>query len=163
PLLGAVDVQGPRHGAAQAAQVRAAARVVGVVGVAAHALLFAGRILQGHLDAHLVLVLVDVNGLVQGVVALVEELDDLGHAAGAADLGHGPLAQGGDGLGPHAVQAGGGLVGALVELGPGADGGHDDFQGRPAGLGVDVHGDAAAVVRDADAAVHVDLDLDGRA
>src|SRR5262249_10792729 len=38
--------------------------------------------------------------------------------------------------------------------------GHHDLEGRLADLGVRVHGDAAAVVADGDAAVHVDLHLD---
>ena len=67
----------------------------------------------------------------------------------AADLGLDPFAQGGDRLGADAVQAGGDLVGVLVELGPGADGRQDDFQRRPLGLGMLLDGNAAAVVGDA--------------
>src|SRR5262249_45631452 len=70
-----------------------------------------------------------------------------------------PFAQGGDGLGADAVQPGGDLVGALVELGAGAHGGHDHFKGGALGLVMLFDGDAAAVVVDADAAVHVDLDV----
>src|SRR5204863_5017627 len=77
----------------------------------------------------------------------------------AADLGLGPFAQRGDRLGADAVQAGAGLVAALVELGAGAGHGHDDFERTDAGLGVQADGDAAAVVADADTAVHVDLDV----
>ena len=58
------------------------------------------------------------------------------------------------------MQAGGSLVGALVELGPGADGGEHDFQRRPAHFGMDVDGNAAAVVGHAEAAVVVDFHVD---
>src|SRR5207244_4192208 len=56
----------------------------------------------------------------------------------------------------HAVQAGGDLVGGVVELGAGADGGQHQLQRRAAGVAVQVDGDAAAVVGDAEAAVDVD-------
>src|SRR5206468_3135885 len=41
-----------------------------------------------------------------------------------------------------------------------ADGGQHDLERRPPGLGVLLDGDAAAVVADQQAAVHVDLDVD---
>ena len=99
------------------------------------------------------------------------ELLDVGHGdaalifldkdlAAAADLGFGPVGKRRDRLGPHAVQAGGGFVGALVELGPGTHGREHDFQRRPAHLGMNVNRDAAAIVGDAQAAVIVDLHMD---
>src|SRR5205823_4866568 len=78
----------------------------------------------------------------------------------AIDAGLGPFGQGGDGFGADPVQAGGSLVGALVELGAGAEGGEHDLERGPADLGMNVHGDAAAVVRHRQAAVHVDGDVD---
>src|SRR5262249_10092747 len=92
-----------------------------------------------------------------GLAALVLLDVDL---AVTADLGLGPLGERGDGLGAHAVQAGGGLVGALVELGAGADGRQHDFERGPAGVWGDVHGGAGAVVGDTEAAVPVDGDVD---
>ena len=196
--------------------MRAAAGVVGVVGVAADALLLAGRVLQGDLDADVVRpscrrrsacasvssvrlrystnsamppsywnvsslpvalvgqldgqALVEEGQLAEAVFervvvegGVVEDLrvgleGDLGAGAAAwpapmsltsvvglaalvllhvdlavaADLGLGPLAQGGDRLGADAVQAGRRLVRALVELGAGADGGQHHFERRPA-------------------------------
>ncbi len=61
--------------------MRAADRVVGVVGVAAHALLVAGRVLQRHLDAHVVHHLFDVDRLVQHFLGAVQVGDELGDAA----------------------------------------------------------------------------------
>src|SRR5262249_57017612 len=78
----------------------------------------------------------------------------------SAHLGLDPLAQRRDRLGAHAVQAGGGLVGALVELGAGAADREHHLQRRPLHLGVLVDGDAAAVVGHAQAAVHLDADVD---
>ena len=99
----------------------------------------------------------DVLDLGDGLAALVLLHVD---PAVALHLGLDPLAQGGDRLGADAVQAGRDLVGALVELGAGADRGQDHFQRRPLRLGVFLDGDAAAVVADAEAAVHVDLHVD---
>jgi hypothetical protein len=61
----------------------------------------------------------------------------------------------------HAVEAARDLVAVLVELTPGMELGHDDLGRRDALLGVDVHGDAAAVVAHRHRAVGVDLDLHG--
>ncbi len=58
------------------------------------------------------------------------------------------------------MEAGRRFVGALVELGPGAHGGEHDLQRRFAILGAYVHRDAAAIVRDAERAVRMNLDLD---
>ena len=70
------------------------------------------------------------------------------------------LRQGVDHRDAHAVQAAGDLVGVVVELAAGMEHGHDHFDGRPAFLGVDVHRNAAAVVRDGDRVVQVDGDAD---
>ena len=51
--------------------------------------------------------------------------------------------------GAHAVQAAGDLVAPAAELAAGVQDGKDHLQGGLAGLGLDVHGDAAAVVHDA--------------
>src|SRR5206468_3954915 len=75
-------------------------------------------------------------------------------------LGLDPLTQGSNGFGADAVQARGNLISILVELGAGADGRHDDFQRRPLGFGMLVHGDSAAVVVHAQAAIDVDLHED---
>ena len=53
-FLVAVGVQRAGQGGAEAGQMRAAARVVGVVGVAADALLLAGGVLKGDLDLDVV-------------------------------------------------------------------------------------------------------------
>ena len=58
-----------------------------------------------------------------------------------------PLAQGVDHAGAHAVEAAGHLVAAAAELAAGVEDGEHHLQGGQAGLGLDVHGDAAAVVR----------------
>ena len=60
------------------------------------------------------------------------------------------LAQGVDHAGADAVQAAGDLVGVVVELAAGVERGEDHLQRALAGLGVDVDGDAAAVVGDRD-------------
>src|SRR5262249_26294111 len=78
----------------------------------------------------------------------------------AVDLGLDPVAERRDGFCPNAVQSGRRLVRALVELGAGADRGHNDFERRPLGLGMLLDWYATAVVADADAAVHADLDVD---
>ncbi len=237
-LLLAVLGETAGYGGAEAGEVGAADRVVGVVGVAADALVVAGGELDGHLDLDVFHHAVDIDGLVddllgpvepehifrdaavvvvdllaagpqvlqlelkaaveesqlaqavlEGVEIKLQVAEDLGvghemdlgavalgradvlhlgdghallvallvGAALAADGGHGPAGEGGHGLGAHAVEAGGGLVGALVELGARAHGGHHHLEGGLAGLGMHVHGDAAAVVAHEDGVVHIDL------
>ena len=63
----------------------------------------------------------------------------------------------------HAVQAARHLVGGVVELAARVELGHDHLNGGDLLLGVDVHGDAAPVVADRDAVVHVEHDFDARA
>jgi len=60
------------------------------------------------------------------------------------------------------VQAAGHLVAGVLaaELAAGVQDGVDDGDGGQAGVGLDVHGDAAAVVGDLDDVVLQDLDLD---
>src|SRR5262249_23560893 len=70
-----------------------------------------------------------------------------------------PFAQGGDRLGAHAVQARGRLVRPLVKLGARPGDGQHHLQGRQPQLRVGLNGNAAAVVGDAEAPVHVDLDV----
>lgn len=60
----------------------------------------------------------------------------------------------------HAVQAAGGGVRAAAELAAGVQLGHDDLDTGEAGFGLDVHGDAAAVVPHLDGAVVVQDDVD---
>ena len=57
------------------------------------------------------------------------------------------------------MEAAGDLVGASAELAAGVEGGHDGFQGGPAGGGVGVHRDAPAIVGDGDLAPPVDGDV----
>lgn len=76
---------------------------------------------------------------------------DLGvHAAGER-VDHGDA---------HAVQAARDGVAAAAELAAGVQDRHDDLDGRPPLGGVQVHGDAAAVVRHAHAAVGLQRDVD---
>ncbi len=65
----------------------------------------------------------------------------------AADFRDQALAQGIDDAGPHAVQAARHLVGVVVKLAAGVQRGEDHLQRALARLGVDVHRDAAAVIR----------------
>ncbi len=58
------------------------------------------------------------------------------------------------------MEAAGGRVGATAELSAGMQLGHDDLDAGQAGLGLDVHGDAAAVVPDLDGGVLVEDHLD---
>ena len=80
-VLFAIGIKGARQGGAEAGQVRAAAGIVGVVGVAADAFLFAGGVLEGHLHADVVDDLVDVEDLVKGLFRAVDPFDELGDAA----------------------------------------------------------------------------------
>ena len=61
------------------------------------------------------------------------------------------------------MQAARHLVGGVVELAARVELGHDHLNGGDLFLGVDVHGDAAPVVADRDAVVHVEHDFDARA
>ena len=79
------------------------------------------------------------------------------------DLDRQPLGQGVDHGGAHAVEAAGDLVAAAAELAAGVEDGVNDLQSGLAGLGLDVHGDAAAVVHHGDGVALVDGDLDLRA
>lgn len=63
----------------------------------------------------------------------------------------------------HAVQTAGHLVGGVVELAARMELGHDHLNGRDLFLGVDVHGDAAPVVTNRDAVVHVKHNFNARA
>lgn len=76
------------------------------------------------------------------------------------DLDLQPLAEGVDHAGAHAVEAAGHLVAAAAELTAGVEDGVDNLQGGPPGLGLDVHGDAAAVVGDGDDVALPDDDVD---
>ena len=93
----------------------------------------------------------------------------LRHAAGivlavalavAAHRDRQPLGQGVDAGHAHAVQAAGDLVAVVVELAAGVQFGHDHLHRGHAFLGMDVHGDAAAVVAHGDAVVGVQDDGD---
>ena len=67
-----------------------------------------------------------------------------------------PLAQGIHHRGAHAVQAAGHLVAPAAELAAGVEHGEHHLQSGPPGLGLDVHGDAPAVVGDGDGVSGVD-------
>ena len=93
----------------------------------------------------------------------------LGHAAHVAlevdlavlvDRHLAPLGQRVHHRGAHAVQAARDLVGVLVELAAGVELGHDHLEGAHLLGGVDVHGDAAAVVLDGDDVASLDADGD---
>ena len=76
------------------------------------------------------------------------------------DLDLQPFAQGVDHAGAHAVEAAGDLVAPAAELAAGVEHGENHLQGGQARLGLDVHGDAAAVVGDSDGVALVDGDGD---
>ena len=78
----------------------------------------------------------------------------------AADLDAHRLREGIDDRRPHAVEAAGDLVGSAAELPACVEGGHDGFEGGPAGGCVQVCGDAATVVADGDGVVFVERDED---
>ena len=77
--------------------------------------------------------------------------------------GFDPLAQGCDRLGADAVQACRYLVGVLVEFRPGTDSRHDDLKSRSLRFGMLIDGDSPAVIVHAQAAVHVDFDVNSMA
>ena len=105
-----------------------------------------------------------------GLAEHMDGLDDLAagelHAVALSllvDLDLEPLAQRVDDRSADAVQAAGDLVAAAAELAAGVQHGEHDLEGAFAGLLLDVHGDAAAVVADADDVALLDDDLDGGA
>ncbi|CDC74301.1 uncharacterized protein BN503_00904 [Oscillibacter sp. CAG:155] len=73
------------------------------------------------------------------------------------DLNREPLGEGVDHAGAHAVETAGNLVSAAAELAAGVEDGIDHLQGGTAGLGLDVHGDAAAIIHHGDGIAFVDL------
>src|SRR5207244_6157384 len=80
-FLGAIRVQGAVQGSAETTQMRAAGRVEGVVGVAAHPLFVGGGVLQGDFHPNFVHHFFNVNRLVNGFLGAVEILHELGQAA----------------------------------------------------------------------------------
>ena len=72
------------------------------------------------------------------------------------DLDRQPLGKGVHHAGAHAVEAAGDLVAPAAELAAGVEDGVHHLQGGLAGLGLDVHGDAAAVVHHGDGVPLVD-------
>ena len=74
-----------------------------------------------------------------------------------------PLRKGVYNGGAHAVKAAGDLVASAAELAAGVQHGVHHLQGRPPGLGLDVHGDAAPVVGNGDGVALVDGHGDVRA
>ena len=80
----------------------------------------------------------------------------------AADVDGQPLRAGVDDGRADAVQAAGHLVAGILaaELAAGVEDGIDDGDGRQTGISLDVHGDAAAIVRDLNDVALQDLDLD---
>ena len=101
-----------------------------------------------------------------GVVGLAHHLHLLGDLspgklhlidlAVLVDLDLQPLAQGVYHAGAYAVQTAGNLVAAAAKLAAGVEDSEDDLQSGTAGLGLDVHGDAAAVVGDGDGVAGID-------
>ena len=72
------------------------------------------------------------------------------------DLDLQPLGEGVDHAGAHAVEAAGDLIAAAAEFSAGVEDGENYLQGGEAGLGLDIYGDAAAVVGDGDGVALVD-------
>ena len=79
------------------------------------------------------------------------------------NLHHQPFAQGVHHGSAHAVEAAGYLVAPAAELAAGVQHGVHHFQSGLAGLGLNVHGDAAAVIHHGDGVALVDGDGDLRA
>ena len=69
-----------------------------------------------------------------------------------------PLGQGVDHAGAHAVEAAGHLIAAAAEFAAGVEDREHHLQGGQAGLGLDIHGNAPAVVDDGDDVPFSDLD-----
>ena len=67
-----------------------------------------------------------------------------------------PLGQGVDNGRAHAMKAAGDLIAAAAELAAGMKHGVHHFQGRPAGLGLDIHGDTTTVVGNGDGIAGID-------
>ena len=80
----------------------------------------------------------------------------------AAHIDGEPLGAGVDHRSTHAVQAAGHLIAGVLaaELAAGVQDGVNDGDGGQAGIGLNVHGDAAAVIRDLNDVVLEDLHLD---
>ena len=72
------------------------------------------------------------------------------------DLDLQPLGQGVYHAGAHAVQTAGNFVAAAAELAAGVEDSKDHLQGGTASLGLDVHGDTAAVVGNGDGIAGID-------
>ena len=79
------------------------------------------------------------------------------------DLDRQPLGEGVHHAGAHAVEAAGDLVAPAAEFSAGVEDGVHHLQGGLTGLGLDVHGDAAAIVHHGDGVPLVDLHQDVRA
>ena len=95
--------------------------------------------------------------MLQNVAAAEAHLIDL---AVLVDLDLQPLGEGVDDRGAHAVQAAGHLVAPAAEFAAGVQHGEDDLQRALAGLLLNIHGDAAAVVGHANDVPLFDDDLD---
>ena len=101
-----------------------------------------------------------------GVVRLTHDLHFLGdvapgelHFIDVAVFMHPhpqPLGQGIDHRRAHAVQAAGDLVSSAAELTAGVQHGIHDLQCGPPGLGLDIHGDTAAVIGNGDGIAGID-------
>ena len=76
------------------------------------------------------------------------------------DLDREPLGKGVHHGSAHAVEAAGNLIAAAAEFAAGVEHRVHHFQSGPAGLGLDVHGNTAAVVGDGDGVAGVDGDGD---
>ena len=98
----------------------------------------------------------------QGAVRVAAAEGLLVFVAVAADVYGQPLGAGVDDRCADAVQAAGHLVAGVLaaELAAGVEDGIDDGDGGQAGIRLDIHGDAAAVVGDLDDVVLQDLDFD---
>ena len=71
-----------------------------------------------------------------------------------------PFGEGIDNGDAHAVQAARYAIGFVIELAPSVQHSHDDLQGRPVELRMVIYRDAAAIIFDGDASVHVDDHID---
>ena len=112
--------------------------------------------LEGHLGAPALGLAGDGQGR-GGLAPFVALVIDL---AVPADLHLQVFGQGVDHRNPDAVEAAGDLVGPGVELAAGVQPGHDHLHRRQVFAGVQVHGNAPAVVFHRDAVVRMDLDRD---
>ncbi len=77
-----------------------------------------------------------------------------------ADLNLAPFRQCVDSRHTDAMQTAGNFVTGAAKLPPGMQGGHDDLKGGYFHLGVDVNGDAAAIVDHGDAFIFIDDNVD---